>query len=381
MDTIAILSPNGQPATQGPGPANELLVATLKGVSRLTRPSAGGAWTHAAQSLADLHVSALVREGRSGKLFAGAHGTGGVWVSDDGKGADWRRASNGIDRLDVYSLAARRIGDKVSIVAGAEPASLYRSDDLGANWRELPALRGVPGTDKWSFPPPPHLAHVKCITIHPGHPTTLFACVEQGALLKSENDGESWVELTGYVLADDLTYHDTHRLEIHPTSHETIYLTTGLGINRSDDGGKTWRALSRRGDRLGYPDFIALDPRTTETVFMAGAAKPPQTWAGDGANPAVLKSTDGGRTWREPRTGLPTPIVGSIEAMSQHHWAGGSTLMFATGTGEVYASDSAGESWTRIASDLPAVSKAGHYRAFLPGAAAHHARHGMAAFS
>jgi photosystem II stability/assembly factor-like uncharacterized protein len=381
MDSIAMLSPNGQPTTHGPGPATELLVATLEGVVRLTRPSGSGSWRVAAQSLPDLHVSALVREEGSGKLFASAHGTGGAWVSDDGMGATWRRASNGIDRPNLYSLAARRVGDAVTLFAGAEPAALYRSDDLGQSWRELPALRGVPGTDKWSFPPPPHLAHVKCITLHPSRPATLYACVEQGALLKSEDDGESWSELAGYVLADDMTYHDTHRIEIHPRMHDTIYLTTGLGMNRSDDGGKTWRALSRRSDRLGYPDFIALDPRTTETVLMAGAAKPPQTWAGDGANPAVLKSTDGGRTWREPRTGLPTPIVGSIEALSQHHHPDGTTLMFATGTGEVYASEDAGESWTRLVAGLAAVSKAGHYRAFLPGAAAHQARQGMAAFT
>jgi photosystem II stability/assembly factor-like uncharacterized protein len=381
MDSIAMLSPNGQPTTHGPGPATELLVATLEGVVRLTRPSGSGSWRVAAQSLPDLHVSALVREEGSGKLFASAHGTGGAWVSDDGMGATWRRASNGIDRPNLYSLAARRVGDAVTLFAGAEPAALYRSDDLGQSWRELPALRGVPGTDKWSFPPPPHLAHVKCITLHPSRPATLYACVEQGALLKSEDDGESWSELAGYVLADDMTYHDTHRIEIHPRMHDTIYLTTGLGMNRSDDGGKTWRALSRRSDRLGYPDFIALDPQTTETVLMAGAAKPPQTWAGDGANPAVLKSTDSGRTWREPRTGLPTPIVGSIEALSQHHHPDGTTLMFATGTGEVYASEDAGESWTRLVAGLAAVSKAGHYRAFLPGAAAHQARQGMAAFT
>lgn len=380
MTAIAILSPNGQPTTSGDGPATQLFVATLKGVARLDRPAPEAPWAVTSQSLASKHVSALVFEPRSGKLFAGAHGEDGVWVSDDGAGANWRQISNGIAQRNVYSLAARHAGGAVTLFAGVEPAALYRSDDLGESWRELPALRGVPGTEKWDFPPPPHLAHVKCITIDPARAATLYACVEQGALLKSEDDGQSWVELDGYVQADDATYHDTHRIEFHPSLANVMFLTTGLGINRSDDRGATWRAMTRRGGRLGYPDFIAFDPRNPETVLVTGSAKPPQHWLTDhGANPAVLKSSDGGRTWRETKNGLPTPIVGSIEALGRHDWAGGSTFAFATATGEIYTSEDAGKSWRCIATGLAAVSKAGHYRAFLP--ASERKGEGLAAFA
>jgi len=243
----------------------------------------------------------------------------------------------------------------------------------------LAALRGVPGTEKWNFPPPPHLAHVKCITIDPKNPTTLFTCVEQGALLKSEDDGENWVELDGYVLPDDATYHDTHRFEFHPDNN-VAYLSTGLGLSRSEDRGRTWRALTRRGGRLGYPDFISFDPANPDVLFLTGAAKPPQHWMADhGANPAILKSNDGGRTWRELEKGLPRPLVGSIEALTRHDFPAGSSLFFATATGEAYTSDDVGESWTCIATGLAAVSKAGHYRAFLP--AQERKGEGLAAFA
>jgi hypothetical protein len=380
MTATALLSPNGQPTTQGDGPALRLFVATLRGVQRLDRAHPAAPWTVTGRGLAELHVSSLVREPASGKLFAGAHGEGGVWVSDDGEGHDWRAICNGITERNVYSLALRRVGDKVTLFAGVEPAALYRSDDLGGSWQECAALRGVPGTDKWNFPPPPHLAHVKCITIDPQYPKTLYACVEQGALLKSEDDGRSWTELDGYVLADDATYHDTHRIEFHPRQDGVMFLTTGLGINRSEDRGATWQALTRRGGRLGYPDFIAFDPRNPETVLVTGAAKPPQHWLTDKtANPAILKSTDDGKSWRELRNGLPSPIIGSIEALGRHDWADGSTLAFATATGEVYTSEDAGEHWGSIATGLAAVSKAGHYRAFVP--ASERKGEGLAAFA
>lgn len=370
MTDTALLSPNGQQNTFGEGPATRLFVATIKGVVRLDRRTPNAPWTVTTDALSGMHVSSLLLESGSGKLFAGAHGAEGVWVSDDAADTAWRHVSNGIGHLNIYSLASRR-GETAAIFAGAEPASIYRSDDLGESWHELATLPKVPGTDKWHFPPPPHIAHVKSITLHPTQPRTLYACVEQGALLTSEDDGESWRELDDYSRPEDPTYRDTHRIELHPKFPEIGYLTTGVGTYRSDDGGRTWRALTRRGSRLGYPDFIFLDPQNPDVIYVAGAEKSPKEWPTDGtANSAVLKSIDGGRSWRELRTGLPDSIGGGIEAMNRHTWLGGTTLSFATAKGEIYASDDGGESWTIVAQGLAPISKGVHYRAFLPGAAA-----------
>ena len=62
---------------------------------------------------------------------------------------------------DVYSLAAIEQNGGVMLYAGTQPASLFRSRDLGRNWVELPALRQVPSAKHWTFPAPPHLAHTK----------------------------------------------------------------------------------------------------------------------------------------------------------------------------------------------------------------------------
>jgi photosystem II stability/assembly factor-like uncharacterized protein len=369
MTETALLSPNGQQETQGGGPATRLFIATIDGVIRLDRSAPDAPWAVANKSLGGKHVSSLLLEPASGKLFAGAHGEEGVWVSDDGAGASWRHASNGISHLNIYSLASRRHGKNVAIFAGAEPAALYRSDDLGESWHDLAGLRGVPDNDKWNFPPPPHIAHVKSIAIHPTKPETLFACVEQGALLTSDDDGASWIELDDYSKPEDPTYRDMHRIVLHPKHPAIAYLATGVGMYRSDDGGGTWRTLTQRGSRIGYPDFVYLDADNPDILWVAGAEKTPREWPGDGtANSTVLKSIDGGRTWRELRNGLPDRIDGGIEAMSRHSWPGGATLSFATAKGEIYTSDDGGERWTRIAEGLAPASKGVHYRAFLPGA-------------
>ena len=51
--------------------------------------------------------------------------------------------------------------------------------------RELAGLRAVPTASTWSFPAPPHIAHTKFITFDPKDSRTIYACIEQGALLKS----------------------------------------------------------------------------------------------------------------------------------------------------------------------------------------------------
>ncbi|MEO1959830.1 MAG: hypothetical protein ABGW82_02435, partial [Paracoccus sp. (in: a-proteobacteria)] len=86
---------------------------------------------------------------------AGAEGLGlrGYALMDGGRAAE----------VTLMDTPARRIGDAVTLFLGTSPAALYRSDDLGESWAEIPSLLEVAGTGKWTFPPPPHIPHVKHI--------------------------------------------------------------------------------------------------------------------------------------------------------------------------------------------------------------------------
>jgi photosystem II stability/assembly factor-like uncharacterized protein len=363
------LSPNGRQSTRGAGPATRILVATVNGVATLGRAGPGAPWKLEGRSLEDRHVGSLEYEESSGKLFAGAHDDGGLWVSDDGAGAAWRPLTNGLDRPHVYSLAVRRRGDQVSLFLGTSPAGLYRSDDLGESWSEIKSILAVPGTDEWTFPPPPHIAHVKQVVFHPNEPDTIFCLIEQGAFLKSVDDGKSWTELAGYSDPADEVYHDAHRLLIRPDDPNVMYFLTGVGIYRSGDGGQTYDHLMQRGDRVGYPDAVFLDPNDNKTIYMGGSLTNPGAWRETGmADSCVLRSTDEGRTWLELDHGLPETMAPSIEAMCQHVWNGGMMLVAGTATGEVYVTEDCGASWDQVSGDVRPVSKDHHHLAFLPEA-------------
>ena len=144
-----------------------------------------------------------------------------------------------------------------------------------------------------------------------------------------------------------------------------MYMATGDGVCKTTDAGATWRRLTTGADRVGYPDTLLLDPADDECAVRRRAGGHPGTWDEQTARPAVVRSTDAGATWEELGAGLPSPLRGNIEAMSMTSWPGGLAFYFGTAVGEVWSSEDRGAEWRLIATTAP-VSKAGHFRKFLP---------------
>lgn len=366
--SIAVLSPNGGTVTAGQAPATTLFVATIQGVLRFERPGPDAAWTLTGRSLVEFQISSLLHIPGRDRLFAGTHGGKGLWASDD-NGDTWAEVKGGMDTPHVYMLIAQSRPEGVAIYCGTEPVGLYRSYDYGDTWEKLPAVADVPGNELWTFPPPPHIAHVKHIAFHPDHPKTLYVCIEQGALLKSEDDGYSWVELTDYEDAakvEEKFRRDNHRVVIKPSNPNHLLLCGGEGMFRSHDGGITWDHVLTRQSRIGYPDAMFLDPCDENTVIIGGPGNAPRDWRTSNTSDAtVMVSTDFGSTWEERRTGLPANVIGNIEAMGLHHTGDDIMLTAGTATGEVYVSYDRAQSWEAIELNAPPISKAGHYRWFL----------------
>ncbi|MBB5420876.1 photosystem II stability/assembly factor-like uncharacterized protein [Paraburkholderia atlantica] len=362
---IAVLTTNGGTVTHGEGAATTLLVATIRGMLVFERADANAPWKLTRKALEDRHVSALLYVPKAGLLFAGAHGQGSLSVSKD-LGLTWEPANNGLNSTHIYTMAQQERDGRTVLFLGTEPSALYRSDDLGATWVEIPEMMTVPDQDKWTFPPPPHIAHVKNIAFHPAEPETLYICIEQGALLKTVDDGKTWTEPRSYESENDKFYHDNHRVLIRPSNPGQMFMCGGEGLHYSADAGETWVHLMTRQDLIGYPDAMFIDPRNENVLYLGGPGNAPRDWgARKSANATVLKSTDGGVTWDHMRNGLPTEIIGNIEGMGLYHWDDKIMLIAGTATGEIYATENDGESWYAISEDVPPISKGGHYRWFL----------------
>lgn len=359
MTAAVTLSPNGQAHYHLAGPPENVLVATTDGV--VTVRTIAGEWQVAERGLRGLHVSSLVADQVRNVVYAGTHGEG---VFRQRGGGDWQAASGGLESLNVFSLALTDDERGHVLYAGTEPAYLYRSGDEAQAWHELPALRAVPGREIWDFPPPPHIAHAKHVDVDPRDSRILYLAIEQGALLKSVDGGQTFRELA----FSDETYvlnKDVHRVVFNPHDPDELFVTGGDGIAHSTDAGETWDHLATPAMRIAYPDAAFHSPEEDGVVFVAGGGTAPDKWRKTGdAQATMVRSRDGGRHWEV----LPLPpLRGNIEAATLVSWPGGFGFLAGTTDGEVYASNDRGESWSLIAAGLAAVSKCGHHRNLLMG--------------
>jgi photosystem II stability/assembly factor-like uncharacterized protein len=362
---IATLSPNGQNTNRGDASPTQLFVATLRGVHLLVRTVPGAPWTDRGLALPGHHCGSLLFEPRSGTVFAGMH-SGGLYASADA-GKSWEERTRGITIPHVFSLAAAYANGATVVYAGTEPASIFKSADGGTSWTEVPGIKTAPGREKWSFPSPPHEAHVKMMAIDPRDPLTIYAGVEQGDLLKTNDGGASWRVIDDYSKPTDWTYRDIHLLVVHPSNSAELFMTTGMGLYHSLDAGETWKLIVDNSFRIAYPDHLIVSPLDGDVLFMAGAATNPGVWRESRrADATIVKSRDRGRNWTDASVGLPADRRPNIEAMSVASYPGGFTLFAGTTDGEIFASDDGADHWELIGARLAPVSKGNHYRSLQP---------------
>jgi photosystem II stability/assembly factor-like uncharacterized protein len=206
---------------------------------------------------------------------------------------------------------------------------------------------------------------VKHVAVDPRDPRIFYVCVEQGALLKTIDDGQSFKLLHFEDDACRLNK-DTHRIVFHPRNPDEILLDGGDGIFRSRDAGENWQRVAATDMRIAYPDHLYLPG--DGSIVVTGGGTPPNVWrhSGDAAS-TIVRSLDGGHSWTQPGHGLPPSLAGNIEAMTMASWPGGYGFFAGTSDGELFVSLDKGENWELAAAGLPPVSKCVHHANLLRG--------------
>jgi hypothetical protein len=223
-----------------------------------------------------------------------ARGKGALALSDDG-GRSWCDVTPGIVRdEEVWALAASpdRTGE---VFVGTSNARLLRSEDACRSFRECLGFLKLPGRDRWTFPQPPYVPHLRSISFDPQDSNTLYVGVEEGGAFRSRDRGQSFEPLSQNI------YADIHGLAADPHDPHRLYATTGGGLYLSGTGGATWTPLKG----LGRSYVVPLLALASGVVYTAAAGGPPPTWSMGqiGANALMFRSTDHGASF--------TPIANS----------------------------------------------------------------------
>jgi photosystem II stability/assembly factor-like uncharacterized protein len=318
--------------TRGNGKADALHIATYSGWYRFEQMD--GQWTETDRALTFWKMTSLQVDPLDARHVYVATEHSGLFVTDDG-GTKWKRAMPNVPRLTTNALLAL----PGTILAGTWPAALYSARN-GSGWRELEGVRH--GATGGSFPPSPELsARVRFLAVDNRSPRRLFAAIEVGGMLVSDDDGETWSQVTSGL--DDP---DVHQI-LPSTKHEGIVLAAcGEGIYRSEDRGQSWKKITPPGGRT-FGSSVMED--ASGSIYLGIALGRPNTWLrSERANAALYVSTNGGEHWDIAVEGL----RGGVMAMCP---AAGSEGVFAsTSEGEVLHVDSSGA--RTVISRLPSIT-------------------------
>jgi hypothetical protein len=245
------------------------------------------------------------------------------------------------------------------VYAGAQDAALYRSTDGGQSWRELTGLRKHTSGPGWQ--PGAGGLCLHTIILDPSDDRRIFTAISAAGAFRSDDLGETWLPINrglhseGIPDPDAEVGHCVHRLALHPTRPDVLFMQKHWDVMRSDDAGGHWREISGNlPSDFGFP--IAVHPHEPETVYVVPIRSDSEHYPPEGKL-RVYRSRTGGGEWEPLTNGLPQEncyvnILRDAMAVDTLDEAG---LYFGTTGGQVYASNDAGENWAPIVRDLPAV--------------------------
>jgi hypothetical protein len=266
-------------------------------------------------------------------------------LRSDNCGHSFRRINDGLLHKDVWSIAVhRRTG---TLYVGTEPPRIYRADD-GEHFTDCAALCALEDSAHWTFPVPPHLAHVRGIALHDADPDLVFAAIEEGWVARSRDGGRSWETCKQFAGGGGF---DAHAVIVMPDDPRTVLVATGEGLFRSDHGGDRF-THSGSGMAGTYVTALAVHPARPDILYAGAADAPPPFWSKrhEGANAAFYRSNDRGRTWHRLRGHaalVAAPRSIALDPDAPEH------VLFGMTDGSLWETTDDGRSFARVLQGLP----------------------------
>jgi photosystem II stability/assembly factor-like uncharacterized protein len=249
--------------------------------------------------------------------------------------------------------------DPDTVFAGAEDAAIFRSTDGGRGWQELPGLRTHESGPQWAPGAGGMCLHT--IILDPADRDRMFVAISAAGVFRTDDAGQTWRPINRGLRSEQIPDQDAevghcvHRIAMHPSRPEVLFMQKHWDVMRSDDAGESWREVS--GDLpsdFGFP--VAVHAHEPETIYVVPIKSDSEHYPPEGKL-RVYRSRTGGNEWEPLTTGLPQAncyvnVLRDAMAVDSIDPCG---IYVGTTGGQVYGSADGGDSWAPIVRDLPPV--------------------------
>jgi hypothetical protein len=251
------------------------------------------------------------------------------------------------------------LDDPGTVYAGAEDAALFRSTDAGQTWHELAGLRGHGTGPRWQPGAGGMCLHT--ILLDPGDRARMYVAISAAGAFRSDDAGRTWKPINRGLHSQYIPEataevgHCVHRIAMHPSRPNVLFMQKHWDVLRSDDAGESWREVSGNlPSDFGF--VIDVHAHEPETIYVVPIKSDSEHFPPEGRL-RVYRSRTGGDAWEPLTEGLPQKdcyvnVLRDAMAVDALDPCG---VYFGTTGGQVYASADAGQSWAPIVRDLPAV--------------------------
>jgi photosystem II stability/assembly factor-like uncharacterized protein len=251
------------------------------------------------------------------------------------------------------------LSDADTVYAGVEDAAIFRSTDGGESWHELSGLRGHGTGPKWQPGAGGMCLHT--IILDPSNSRRIWIAISAAGAFRTDDGGETWKPINRGLRSqyipdpDSEVGHCVHHIAMSAKKPGTLFMQKHWDVMRSDDSGDTWKEVSGNlPTDFGF--VIDVHAHEPETLYVVPIKSDSEHFPIDGKL-QVFRSRTGGNDWQPLTKGLPQKdcYVNVLRDAMAVDSLDKCGIYFGTTGGQVYCSADAGDSWNAIVENLPAV--------------------------
>ena len=251
------------------------------------------------------------------------------------------------------------LDDPDTVLAGVEDAALFRSTNGGQTWEELPGLRGHGTGSQWQPGAGGMCLHT--ILLDPQNRDRIFIAISAAGAFRTDDGGATWKPINKGLRSQYIpdpnaeVGHCVHHIAMNPSRPDVLFMQKHWDVMRSDDAGDTWHEVSGNlPSDFGF--VIDVHAHEPETIYVVPIKSDSEHFPPDGKL-RVYRSRTGGNEWEALTNGLPQEncYVNILRDAMAVDSLDSCGVYFGTTGGQVYGSANAGDTWTPIVRDLPPV--------------------------